>query len=91
MRIVIDLNRCQGYAQCVPLAPTVLKLNGEEAVMCDPNPTTHCVSSPASRRLLPGAGDSSGAARRQGERSAKTSALVADLCTGARVPYSSSI
>lgn len=21
MRIVVDLNRCQGYAQCVPLAP----------------------------------------------------------------------
>jgi ferredoxin len=38
MRIVIDLNRCQGYAQCVPLAPDVLKLHGEEAVMYDPNP-----------------------------------------------------
>jgi ferredoxin len=38
MRLVIDLNRCQGYAQCIPLAPTVLKLNGEEAVMYDPNP-----------------------------------------------------
>jgi ferredoxin len=38
MRIAIDLNRCQGYAQCIPLAPKVLKLNGEEAVMYDPNP-----------------------------------------------------
>ena len=38
MRIVVDLNRCQGYAQCVPLAPGVLKLNGEEALMYDPNP-----------------------------------------------------
>jgi ferredoxin len=38
MRIVIDLNRCQGYAQCIPLAPDVLKLSGEEAVMYDPNP-----------------------------------------------------
>jgi len=38
MRIVVDLNRCQGYAQCVPLAPTVLKLSGEEALMYDPNP-----------------------------------------------------
>jgi len=28
MRIVVDLNRCQGYAQCVPLAPDVLKLHG---------------------------------------------------------------
>jgi ferredoxin len=38
MRIVIDLNRCQAYAQCIPLAPDVLKLHGEEAVMYDPNP-----------------------------------------------------
>ena len=38
MRIVVDLNRCQGYAQCVPLAPNVLKLSGEEALMYDPNP-----------------------------------------------------
>jgi ferredoxin len=38
MRIVVDLNRCLGYAQCVPLAPDVLQLNGEEALMYDPNP-----------------------------------------------------
>jgi len=38
MRIVVDLNRCQGYAQCVPLAPDVLRLNGEEALMYNPNP-----------------------------------------------------
>jgi ferredoxin len=38
MRIVADLNRCQGYAQCVPLAPDVLQLNGEEALMYNPNP-----------------------------------------------------
>ncbi len=38
MRIVVDLNRCQGYAQCVPLAPDVLKLNGDEALSYDPNP-----------------------------------------------------
>ncbi|MEV0361283.1 ferredoxin [Nocardia fusca] len=38
MRIVVDLNRCQGYAQCVPLAPEVLELLGEEALAYDPNP-----------------------------------------------------
>lgn len=38
MRIVVDLNRCQGYAQCVPLAPDVLKMHGEEALAYDPNP-----------------------------------------------------
>jgi ferredoxin len=32
MRIVVDLNRCLGYAQCVPLAPEVFKLSGEEAL-----------------------------------------------------------
>ena len=38
MRIVVDLNKCLGYAQCVPLAPDVLQLKGEEALMYDPNP-----------------------------------------------------
>jgi ferredoxin len=38
MRLVVDLNRCLGYAQCVFLAPDVFRLNGEEALMYDPNP-----------------------------------------------------
>jgi len=38
MRVVVDLNKCLGYAQCVFLAPTVFKLNGEEALQYDPNP-----------------------------------------------------
>jgi len=38
MRLVVDLNKCQGYAQCVPLAPEVFKLHGEEALVYDPNP-----------------------------------------------------
>jgi ferredoxin len=38
MRLVVDLNRCQGFAQCVPLAPKALKLSGEEALEYDPNP-----------------------------------------------------
>jgi ferredoxin len=41
MRIVVDLNRCQGYAQCVPLAPDVLKLVGEEARL---RPAEWCTS-----------------------------------------------
>ncbi|MDT5003726.1 MAG: ferredoxin [Mycobacterium sp.] len=32
------MNRCLGYAQCVPLAPEVLQLQGEEALAYDPNP-----------------------------------------------------
>ncbi len=38
MRLVVDLNKCQGYAQCVPLAPEVLRMVGEEALAYDPNP-----------------------------------------------------
>jgi ferredoxin len=39
MRIVVDLNRCVGFAQCVPLAPEVLRLKGDEALQYDPNPS----------------------------------------------------
>ena len=38
MRVVVDLNRCQGYAQCVFLAPDVFELHGEEAILYDFNP-----------------------------------------------------
>jgi len=38
MRVVVDLNKCLGYAQCAFLAPTVFELHGEEALMYDPNP-----------------------------------------------------
>ncbi len=38
MQIVVDLNRCQGYGQCVFLAPRVFELLGEEALMYDPGP-----------------------------------------------------
>ncbi|MEV6425099.1 ferredoxin [Streptomyces sp. NPDC051662] len=36
MHIVVDLNRCQAYAQCVFLAPQVFELHGEEALMFTP-------------------------------------------------------
>ena len=36
MKIVVDLNRCQCYAQCVFLAPSVFALHGEEALMYTP-------------------------------------------------------
>ncbi|MET9344472.1 ferredoxin [Nonomuraea sp. NPDC003804] len=38
MRIVVDLNRCQGYAQCVYLAHEVFRLTGTEALTYEPNP-----------------------------------------------------
>lgn len=36
MRIVVDLNLCQGYAQCVFLASDVFELHGEEALLYKP-------------------------------------------------------
>jgi ferredoxin len=36
MQIVVDLTRCQGYAQCVFLAPEVFWLHGEEALLYAP-------------------------------------------------------
>ncbi len=38
MKVVVDLSRCQGYAQCAFLAPDAFRMHGEEALMYDPNP-----------------------------------------------------
>ncbi len=38
MRIVVDLNRCQAYAQCCFLAPDVFELRGEEVLLYVPEP-----------------------------------------------------
>ncbi|GAB7029306.1 ferredoxin [Streptomyces sp. NPDC021749] len=36
MNVVVDLNRCQGYAQCAFLAPEVFMMHGEEALLYRP-------------------------------------------------------
>ncbi|MFJ8007730.1 ferredoxin [Streptomyces fagopyri] len=36
MRLVVDLNRCQGFAQCVFLAPDVFALHGNESLLFTP-------------------------------------------------------
>ncbi|MCX4532039.1 ferredoxin [Streptomyces sp. NPDC002596] len=36
MQIVVDLTRCQGYAQCVFLAPEVFELHGDEGLLYAP-------------------------------------------------------
>jgi ferredoxin len=41
MKIVVDLNRCQGYAQCAFLAPAVFEIHGEEALMYTPRAPAH--------------------------------------------------
>ncbi len=38
MRILVDLNKCQLYAQCCFLAPEVFKLEGEELLSYHPAP-----------------------------------------------------
>ncbi|PKT68431.1 ferredoxin [Streptomyces populi] len=35
-RIAVDLNRCQGYAQCAFLAPEIFAMHGDEALLYDP-------------------------------------------------------
>jgi ferredoxin len=35
MRIVVDLNRCESYGQCVFAAPTVFGWHGEESLEYD--------------------------------------------------------
>jgi ferredoxin len=41
MRITVDLNRCQCYAQCAFLAPNVFEIHGEEALMYNPIASEH--------------------------------------------------
>ncbi|MFD9004574.1 ferredoxin [Streptomyces sp. NPDC059582] len=36
MQVVVDLTRCQGYAQCVFLAPEVFELHGQEGLLYAP-------------------------------------------------------
>ena len=36
MRLVVDLNRCQGYAQCAFLAPDLFAMHGEESLVYSP-------------------------------------------------------
>jgi ferredoxin len=38
MRLVVDLNKCQGYAQCAFLAPEVFAMHGEESLTYNPHP-----------------------------------------------------
>lgn len=38
MRVVVDLNRCQGYAQCCYAAPRRFELRGHEILFYDPAP-----------------------------------------------------
>src|SRR3954463_6586027 len=40
MKLVVDLTRCQGYAQCAFLAPDAFTMHGDgEALLYDPEPS----------------------------------------------------
>ncbi|WP_050431554.1 ferredoxin [Chondromyces crocatus] len=38
MKVVVDLSRCEVYAQCVFASPTTFTLRGEEVLEYDPSP-----------------------------------------------------
>ena len=38
LRVVVDLNRCQGYAQCCYAAPEQFEMRGHEILFYDPTP-----------------------------------------------------
>jgi NADPH-dependent 2,4-dienoyl-CoA reductase/sulfur reductase-like enzyme/ferredoxin len=38
MRVVVNLTRCEGYAQCAFLAPGVFRMHGDEALLYDAEP-----------------------------------------------------
>ncbi len=38
LRVVVNLNRCQGYAQCCYAAPDAFTLRGHEILFYDPAP-----------------------------------------------------
>ncbi len=38
MKVIVDLNRCQGYGQCCYEAPDAFKLKGAEILVYDPAP-----------------------------------------------------
>ena len=38
MKIVVDLNRCRSYGQCVLAAPKVFRFHGEQSLEYDYNP-----------------------------------------------------
>ena len=44
MRILVDLNRCQSYGQCVYFAPRVFQLHGTESLEFDYAPDDSLLS-----------------------------------------------
>jgi len=38
LRVVVDLNQCQGYAQCCYAAPGAFEVRGHEILFYDPAP-----------------------------------------------------
>ena len=68
VRLVVDLTRCQGYAQCAFLAPDAFTIHGDEALIYDPEP-----GDAQRRRVRRGSGGLPGAshpARPNGRRAA---------------------
>ena len=86
MKLVVDLTRCQGYAQCAFLAPSAFKMRGEEALLYDPNPSDEfrervlraAAACPVQAIVLDRVGDGNGARRGDGARQAELRPSGAD-------------
>ena len=51
MKVVVDLNRCQGYGQCVYAAPNIFQLKGPEILAYDPAPPEQCAMRSSARYM----------------------------------------
>ena len=57
MKVVVDLNRCQGYGQCVYAAPNIFQLKGPEILAYDPAPPEQWRDEVERAACLPGTCD----------------------------------
>jgi NADPH-dependent 2,4-dienoyl-CoA reductase/sulfur reductase-like enzyme/ferredoxin len=95
MKLVVDLTRCQGYAQCAFLAPSAFQMRGDEALLYDPDPSDElrervlraAAACPVQAIVLDPVGSRNGArqadAARQGE--ARRSGAGEDFLSNGRI------
>jgi NADPH-dependent 2,4-dienoyl-CoA reductase/sulfur reductase-like enzyme/ferredoxin len=86
MKLVVDLTRCQGYAQCAFLAPSAFTMHGDEALLYDPDPSDEqrervlraAAACPVQAIVLDRVGSRNGARQADAVRRAETSRSGAD-------------
>jgi NADPH-dependent 2,4-dienoyl-CoA reductase/sulfur reductase-like enzyme/ferredoxin len=86
MKLVVDLTRCQGYAQCAFLAPDAFTMHGDEALLYDPDPSDEqrervlraAAACPVQAIVLDRVGSRNGARQADAARRAEASRSEAD-------------